>query len=362
MENKLEIREFPIWSEAKAKRLPVSFELEVTARCNNNCRHCYINLPANDHSAQKREMSFEEINESAAQAVSLGSMFCLITGGEPLLRPDFKEIYLALKRKGLLVSVFTNATLVNEEHIALFKKYPPHNLEITVYGVTPNTYESVTQTPGSFNEFQRGLALLLENRIKVRLKTVAIQSNLREQAQIAEFCQSRTKDYFRFDPKLQLRYDGDPIRNKEIRAERLTPEQIIELENMNPKLISELRKRYKLSHDKFDDKSDCLFNCGAGRIGFSISYDGIFRLCSSLWIDGMIYDLRSGTLTDAWNNFAPHICDIRIQPEKFLNSCRECRLLHLCGWCPAIAHLETGNPEESIPFFCAIAQARANNL
>ena len=137
----LEIQQFPLWDKVKDKRLPLSFDLEVTARCNNDCRHCYINLPAGDRAARAKELSLAEISRIADEAVSLGVVWCLITGGEPLLRDDFCDLYLALKRKGLLLSVFTNATLINEEHIRLFKRYPPRDIEVSVYGVAQETYE-----------------------------------------------------------------------------------------------------------------------------------------------------------------------------------------------------------------------------
>src|SRR4030042_691536 len=166
------IPEFNLWEKLTDQRVPLSFDLEITARCNNACRHCYINLPAGDISARKKELSLAEISDIADQAVDLGALWCLISGGEPLLREDFAEIYIALKQKGLLISVFTNACLVTVNHVALLKKYPPRDLEVTVYGVTPETYERVTQRPGSYFAFRHGLNLLLKNEIKVRLKAM----------------------------------------------------------------------------------------------------------------------------------------------------------------------------------------------
>ena len=145
-----------------SKRNLVSFDLEITARCNNNCRHCYINLPSQDEAARKGEIPLTEIKGMIDQAVSLGALWCLVTGGEPLLREDFFDIYLYLKKKGLLITVFTNATLVNKEHIRFFKKYPPRDIEVSVYGVTSKVYESVTRGKGSFSAFMRGLNLLLK--------------------------------------------------------------------------------------------------------------------------------------------------------------------------------------------------------
>jgi len=100
-----------------AERKPMSFELELTARCNNDCRHCYINLPAGDKEAQQKELTIDQISHIADQAVELGALWCLLTGGEPLLREDFSDVYLLLKKKGLLMSVFTNAYLLTQKHI-----------------------------------------------------------------------------------------------------------------------------------------------------------------------------------------------------------------------------------------------------
>jgi MoaA/NifB/PqqE/SkfB family radical SAM enzyme len=124
-----DLHDFPLWEKMRGKRALISFDLEITARCNNNCRHCYINLPAGDKEAKKKELSLEEIQKIGKEAVSLGAVWCLITGGEPLLRADFFDIYLSLKKMGLLISLFTNATLVTKEHIKLFKRYPPRDIE-----------------------------------------------------------------------------------------------------------------------------------------------------------------------------------------------------------------------------------------
>ena len=143
MVSAIEIQDFPLWDKMKTKKGLFYFDLEITARCNCNCRHCYINLPAGDKKAQKEELSVEKIDAIAREAVDLGAIWCLITGGEPLLRKDFSEIYMSLKRKGLLVSVFTNATLITEKHADMFKVYPPRDIEVSVYGITKKTYEKI---------------------------------------------------------------------------------------------------------------------------------------------------------------------------------------------------------------------------
>ena len=302
-----------------------------------------------------------EISDIADQAVALGAIWVLISGGEPLLREDFPEIYLNLKRKGLLVSVFTNAVLLRDEHIELFRKYPPRDIEITVYGASQETYERVTRRPGSFAAFTNGLNRFMQSGVKIRLKAMAIRSNFHELPAIAAFCRARTKDYFRFDPQLHLRFDRDEGRNAEIGAERLTPDEIVALERADEARFSALKNSCdKLINAEFTHTGcDHLFHCGAGNGSFNVSYDGKFRLCSSLWAPETMYDLRSVALREAWEKLVPKVRDMRSHRREFLERCRVCPIINLCLWCPAHSWLETGEMDTPIDYFCQVAQARA---
>ncbi len=362
--SQIPLAEFNLWEKMKQGRKFISFNLEVTARCNNNCRHCYINLPADDKEAKQGELSFAEIKKIVNEAVDLGAVWCLITGGEPLLRDDFCDIYLYLKKKGLLVSVFSNATLITKRHIKLFKEYPPRDIEVTVYGVTQETYERVTRKPGSFNAFMGGLNLLLNNGIKVRFKAMALRSNLQELPEIASFCRERTKDYFRFDPFLHLRFDQDPKRNAEIKSERLSPEEVVVIEQADPERFQALRNGCDklINHDFAHYNCNHLFHCGTGNGSFTVSYDGFFRLCSSLWHPDCLYDLKKESLQQAWEDFIPKVRDMRSNRDEFLKRCRKCPIINLCMWCPAHAHLETGELDKPVDYFCQVASARQDML
>ncbi|MGD8475344.1 MAG: radical SAM protein, partial [Anaerolineae bacterium] len=264
----------------------------------------------------------------------------------------------------LLVSVFTNACLVTKEHVALFTKHPPRGVEVTVYGATEETYERVTRRPGSYAAFRRGLDLLLDNGIKVRLKAMALRSNVHELPAIATFCRERTTGAFRFDPLLHLRYDGDPLRNEEIRAERLSPEEIVAIEQGDEERATALEQGCdKLIFPTYEGEvCDHLFHCGAGNRSFVVSYDGVFRLCADLWHPDCTYDLRRGRLKEAWEELVPRVRDLRSADPEYLKRCRRCPIFNLCLWCPAHAHLETGNLDGFVPYFCQVAHARAEAL
>lgn len=359
----LPLHEFPLWDVMRRKKGYFTFDLELTARCNNDCRHCYINLPAGDRDAEAAELTLREIDGIAGQAASTGVFWCLITGGEPLLRKDFPEAYVLLKKKGFLVSVFTNATLVSPDHIKLFKVYPPHKVEVTVYGVTAPTYEAVTRKKGSFAAFMNGMGLLRENGIPIVLKAIAIRSNVHELPAIAEFARIWSSELFRYDPMLHLRYDGNPSRNREIAAERLDPEEIVTLERKDPERFEALKKGCDvLIRPEFEGiRCTHLFHCSTGKRSFVVGPDGRFRPCASLQHPGCTFDLRKGTLAEALRT-VPGVRRMKSRRKEFLENCRICPYINLCLWCPAHAHLEFGELDRRVPFFCAVAHARARGL
>ncbi len=360
----LKLPDFHLWKKTEEKRIPLSAEIELTERCNNNCLHCYINLPANDQEARSQELSFEEIRAIVDEAVEMGCFWWLISGGEPLLREDFTDIYLYMKKKGLLVSLFTNGTLITPKLVRLFKRYPPRDLEITVYGVTKKTYERVTRTPGSFEAFRRGINLLQEGDVPFTLKAMALRSNVGELRTIKDFCKSISKDHFRFDPFLHLRLRPNDKRNRQIRNQRLSPEEIVTIElgdeerknGLLKKVCEEKRVGQETVHFHNDNH---LFYCGAGKTSFTIDPYGFFKLCSSLSHADCVYDLRKGSLAEAWEKFVPQVRAMRTEDEECRKKCLRCPLINLCMWCPATAYLECGKLDRHIEDFCQLAHARA---
>ncbi len=359
----LPLDKLSLWKGKTGRRL-LSLVFELTARCNLNCRHCYINVPAADKDCSHRELSLAEYERIAGEAVSMGALWVLITGGEPLLRPDFFELFTMLKRKGLLVSLFTNATLITDEHVRFFQTYPPRNLEISIYGVSAGTYESVTRVPGSFKLFMQGFQRLVSGGIPVRLKAMALRSNIHEIVEIGRFCRRYTKDYYRFDPFLTLRYDGNPARNREIVTERLTSAEIVLQEAADPERFEALcRKRYPGSHGHAGETGcNHLFTCNAGNAGLVVGPAGECRLCYSSWDPGTVFDLRRGSLTEAFMQFVPRVQRLEFNDSREVRECQRCPIIDLCQWCPANAFLETRSMEAMVPFFCELAHARAEML
>ncbi|HEX8408520.1 MAG TPA: radical SAM protein, partial [Thermoanaerobaculia bacterium] len=141
-------------------RIPVNGTIEVTNRCPLECAHCYNNLPMNDAGARHRELSLDDHKRLLDELFDLGCLWLLYSGGEIFARPDFLDIYRYAHAKGFLITLFTNATLVTERVADALAQHPPFDIEVTLYGRTKATYESLTGIPGSFEKCLRGIKLI----------------------------------------------------------------------------------------------------------------------------------------------------------------------------------------------------------
>ena len=118
------IKQF-VYRAGARKRIPVSGTFELTPRCNLSCKMCYIHMSAEEQRQRGNELTTEEWLHIARQAVKAGMIYLLLTGGEPMLRPDFVDIYREIIKMGVVISVNTNATLVTPEIVECFKQHPP---------------------------------------------------------------------------------------------------------------------------------------------------------------------------------------------------------------------------------------------
>ena len=163
--------------------------IEVTHRCPLECAHCYNNLPVGDADARRRELSTDELRRIIDEIAEAGGLWLLFTGGEIFARQDFLEIYTHAKQRGLLITLFTNGTQITTAIADYLVEWPPFSIEITLYGRTRETYERLTRVPGSFDRCMRGIRLLKERGLPLKLKTVAVTINRHEISDMQRFAE-----------------------------------------------------------------------------------------------------------------------------------------------------------------------------
>ncbi len=240
------------------QRLPLAASVDLTERCNLNCVHCYINRPVSDHEAQAKELTTKQWQKLLDEMAAAGTLWLLFTGGEPLLRGDFQEIYLHAKKLGMLITLFTNGTTITPKLADFLAEWRPFAVEITVYGYQPGTYEAVTQSSGSHARVLQGIELLLDRGLPLELKTMVMTLNAGELWDLKAWAE-RLGLKFGYDPVINRRLDG----SKEPLTFRLPPEQVVALEAADASRLQEWHdfvSRYSGSLN-----SDFLYLCGAGR-------------------------------------------------------------------------------------------------
>lgn len=331
--------------KAIVSRLPVSGSIELTMRCNMRCRHCYIS-----YDKDKKELSTGKVIEILNESAEAGCLWCLITGGEPLLRDDFTDIYLHAKKIGMMVTVFTNGTLLNRYLVDMFSDYPPSSIEITLYGFTKETYERVTRVPGSFERCIKGIELLREKGLRPYLKTVVTTLNRHELKEMRNYAH-RLGLKFRFDAEINPRLDG----NKGPCQFRLLPEEVVKLDKEDEDIVKGLKRFYDTNLEESGFES--LYTCSAGKTSFHIDPYGSLSPC--LMARRPFYDLKEISFREAWTNLAE---DLENRKPKLDYKCGSCRLFSLCSQCPGWAEMENNDGEKPVDYLCEITHLRAGFL
>ena len=351
----------PLWGE---KQSPLtSLDLELTERCNNACQHCYINQPEYDSQAQTSELTTVEWQDVLRQAAELGALSVRFTGGEPLLRDDFAELYLFARRLGLRVLLFTNARRVTPELAGLFERIPPlEKIEITVYGMRPESYDAAACAPGAFAEFRRGVDLLLEHNVPFIVKGAFLPPYHGEMEQFEAW--AATLPWMDKPPGYVTLFDlrgrrDSAARNLLIKRLRLSPEQALEIQKRQGAHFIEEMQQFCARFTR--PAGDQLFTCGAGKGGCVDAY-GRYQPCMLLRTPELAYDLHSGSLRKALQDFFPHLREIKASNPDYLERCARCFLHGLCEQCPAKSWSEHGTLDTPVEYLCQVAHAQARFL
>jgi len=312
----------------REQKVPVSGTFELTTRCNFNCQMCYVKNAVNE------ELSAKQWLHIGKEAAECGTLFLLLTGGEPLIRDDFEEIYVGLCEMGFVISINTNGSLLHK-FLDVFKKYPPSRLNISLYGQSNETYKRLCRN----EEFERvidNIKLMKTHDIDVKLSCSLTPENAADLEGIINLskdldCIVQVASYMY--PPIRRGFDaGDnPCRlsaeesaEYEIKIKQLTLAPL-SFENKCKHLLEGLNASHTIENK---------IRCRAGTTNFWIDSNGDFSFC------GMV-PIKNNNVLDgfqkAWKKCNEEVQKIRI-PEKCIN----CQYNNFCAVCPAVTLTETG--------------------
>jgi MoaA/NifB/PqqE/SkfB family radical SAM enzyme len=375
-------RDFRLGSGKRA--LLGQLDIELTERCNNACVHCLINRPEGDESARAREMDTAFVKNLLVQAADLGCLAVRFTGGEPLLREDFAELYLYARRLGMRVILFTNGRLITEELADLLAHVPPGRwVEVSVYGMHPASYDASAGAKGGFVEFRRGVERLRVRGISFVVKGAILPANKGEEEEFAAWAAGfpsmdrLPSESMNFD--LRARRD-DPAKNERIRKLRLSPEETVRMLAGDPRYVPGMRE---FCSKFMGPPGDLLFRCGAGH-GTCVDAYGNAQMCLPLRHPDTVVDLRvaggrqlradkrigdratgsddHSPLKYALAEFFPRLRETKATNPDYLRRCARCFLKGLCEQCPGKSWMEHGTLDTPVEYLCAVAHAQARFL
>src|SRR5438093_8084916 len=220
-------------------RFPLSGQWEITCRCNLRCIMCYTDC-FNSPEMIQQELNLPEIVRIMDEIQEAGCLELCLTGGEPLARRDFLDIYTYAKQIGFLVTVFTNGTLITPKIADYWVQYPPAMIEISFHGLTEQSFDQITQGPGSYARCLEGIGLIRERNLPLMLKTTGMTINRHEVLKIKEFVDRLGEDgagnvQYKFGSDIRPRLDG----SEDILQYQLPIEDVRSIEQADPEFRAE---------------------------------------------------------------------------------------------------------------------------
>jgi MoaA/NifB/PqqE/SkfB family radical SAM enzyme len=330
-------------------RLPLEGSLDLTYRCNNTCRHCWVWLaPASPAAAT--ELSLDEIRRIVDEARAMGCQRWKLSGGEPMLRDDFVEIFDHVTCKAVSYSLNTNGTLITPAIAALMKR--KGTKMVALYGATAEVYDDVTRNPGGFEAAMRGFAYLREAGASFIVQLIPMKSNWHQWDAMQELAKALSPHQRTGASWLFKSSDGSPARNREIERQRLSPSEVIALDRPDPSY----EERVASGCGVVAEGDDRLFaQCIASRRDFHVDPYGQMSWCSFIADPALRYDLREGTFREGWEEFIPSCADKVRGGQEWKENCGTCDSRGACRWCAVYAKLETGRYSAPISYLCDVA-------
>lgn len=331
---------------------PTVAQMELTYRCPLHCKHCYTNC-YNNKKHWKKELSTKKVKEIMDKCKKAGVIWFCFTGGDPLMRDDFLELYDYAKELGFITTVFSSLIPINDKILEKFIEKPPFNVETTLNAADKETYKKITGKD-IFEKHISNIKKLIDSKIKLDIKTMVTKQNVDKIDDIKNFIESLGK---KFKPSTTL-------------FARLNHDKTPCYLRISPKKVVELAKKYGNFDEENigDEKSDKiekeptgkLFNCSIGLNDFQINPEGIMFLCNCIRENG--YDLmkKGATVEKGFRklNGNPPLIKTKFKTDS---KCKNCKYRHLCRWCPGRAFLEHKDKEAPIDYFCKVVEEFKNS-
>jgi len=330
-------QKFPyiIGEYAKENKIPISATIELTPFCNFSCLMCYVRLTKEQAEQQGELLTKERILSIAQQAKDMGTLYLTLTGGEPLARPDFWEIYSELNKMGFLISIMSNGSLIDDDTMKKFDEYGmPYYVKLTLYGASNDTYKKVCKIEKGFTKIENAVTLLKRFKVPFNLSATIVRENADDLVEMYKIA----KEW------------GVPLQHtvSVVKSARGATNSAETSRFAFEEFVDSLT-REQLEKNKLPKKDSAFSWCASYGKSFWLTWNGHLQLCS--FMNGPY--VKIGTdLNAAWLELNEMLNSLK-EPKE----CENCEYSEFCQRCPGLLCSESGSAEKISESVCNTAKA-----
>lgn len=308
---------------AKARKVPLLGHFELTARCNLDCKMCYVHTQ-NNAEVLKRELTTEQWKQIFDEAYANEMLYAFLTGGECLIRKDFKELYLHLWNKQVRLSVQTNGTLLNEDYVEFFKTYRPDLIRVSLYGSCEDAYLNVAGHKG-FEKAVAAVRAIQDAGIDIQVCVTPSKYMRDDYMNILRLCKDQGFEVLYNELLLLPTRDGS-----EEYDYFLTEEETVSLSVQRARMRKELIPAMCTPEPggPMTEKPAKGLTCNAGNCLAAVSWEGKMHPCLNAMIGGA--DVLELGYAEAWRRTVEAAAQVEHAIE-----CVGCAYNKVCPKCPA---------------------------
>lgn len=346
-----------LYQKASRNKIPLCGCFELSPVCNFTCKMCYVRKTLPQIAKEGKHLrDWREWLALARECKKEGTLYLLLTGGEPFLYPHFKELYMELHKMGFIISINSNGTLINEETVAWLKTMAPSRVNITLYGASSDTYERICANADGYNRAKSAILMLKEAGIPVVINGSMIPENEADLEAIIAFGKEHGLN------TRVATYMFPPVRREEEeRDSRFTPEESARIFHRKQKCLlgvdyyEALQKEMQKIGKPMDENMEEIWGsnmeymrCRAGRSSFWVSWDGTMTAC------GMIpFPIEEYPFVRPFSACWQELTD-KVRTTKVLKECNRCEKKEICNPCVAMLYAENGTVDCKSSYMCEL--------
>ena len=325
----------PLGIFCKCHNLAAELHIDLTDACTERCVHCYVPKGQTDF------LPVDLVEKALVEFRAMNGLTVHLTGGEPMMHPDFERICRKCVELNLNFIIFSNMTLCNDDRIAFLKEVAPQFINVSLYSMKPEEHDAITQLTGSWHRTMDAMLKCCEAGVACRIATPILKENQ--------------------DALPALRKFAD-----EYHMHLVPAADIVALADHGCKNLAhacskeELRRVFMRNHDLFT----CVYSgviparsarvCDIGTRGrIYLNAKGNYYPCDSMH-EYVLGNVCENALEEVWNG--EKLNYLRGLKNSNFGVCASCEKRPWCKVCPAANFNATRDLFKHHPSTCALAE------